>query len=155
MIPIIDDFVRRFSLTDFIVVADSGLMSERNVNLLESAGYKYILGAQIRSESPRIKEWILSIEKKDDHCEACKKNETQRLIVSYSDSRARKNAWNRDKGVARLRTAFVTIYTTLQQEAIKPLIEPDVEKGGALLKSRYGVDRMLTINNNNFHYYQK
>ena len=107
MIPIIDDFVRRFSLTDFIVVADSGLMSEKNVKLLESAGYKYILGARIRSESPRIKEWILSIEKKDGHCEACMKNETQRLIVSYSNFRARKNAWNRDKGVARLRTAFV------------------------------------------------
>lgn len=107
MIPIIDDFVRRFSLTDFIVVADSGLMSEKNVKLLESAGYKYILGARIRSESPKIKEWILSIEKKDGHCEACMKNETQRLIVSYSNSRARKNAWNRDKGVARLRTAFV------------------------------------------------
>ena len=27
MIPIIDDFVQRFSLTDFVVVADSGLMS--------------------------------------------------------------------------------------------------------------------------------
>lgn len=107
MIPIIDDFVRRFSLTDFIVVADSGLMSERNVKLLESAGYKYILGARIRSESPRIKEWILSIEKKDGHCQSCMKNETQRLIVSYSDPRARKDAWNRDKGVARLRTAFV------------------------------------------------
>ncbi len=38
MIPIIDDFVQRFNLTDFIVVADSGLMSENNVNLLESAG---------------------------------------------------------------------------------------------------------------------
>lgn len=107
MIPIIDDFVRRFSLTDFIVVADSGLMSEKNVRLLESAGYKYILGTRIRSESPKLKEWILSIEKKDGHCEECMKNETQRLIVSYSDSRARKNAWNRDKGVARLRTAFV------------------------------------------------
>lgn len=40
MIPIIDDFVQRFNLTDFIVVADSGLMSENNVNLLEAAGYK-------------------------------------------------------------------------------------------------------------------
>lgn len=77
------------------------------MRLLESAGYKYILGARIRSESPKLKEWILSIEKKDGHCEECMKNETQRLIVSYSDSRARKNAWNRDKGVARLRTAFV------------------------------------------------
>ena len=58
MIPIIDDFVQRFSLTDFIVVADSGLMSENNVKLLESAGYKYILGARIRNESSKIKECI-------------------------------------------------------------------------------------------------
>jgi len=106
MIPVIDDFVQRFSLTDFVVVADSGLMSETNVKLLESAGYKYILGARIRSESSKIKEWILSIEKKDGHCQECMKGKTQRLIVSYSDSRARKNARNRDKGVARLRTAF-------------------------------------------------
>lgn len=42
MIPIIDDFVQRFNLTDFIVVADSGLMSETNVNLLESAGISRI-----------------------------------------------------------------------------------------------------------------
>lgn len=106
MIPVIDDFVQRFSLTDFVVVADSGLMSETNVKLLESAGYKYILGARIRSESSKIKEWILSIEKKDGHCQECMRSKTQRLIVSYSDSRARKNARNRDKGVARLRTAF-------------------------------------------------
>ena len=40
MIPIIDDFVRRVNRTDFIVVADSGLMNTRNVELLESAGYR-------------------------------------------------------------------------------------------------------------------
>ncbi|MBQ0095980.1 MAG: hypothetical protein KBT49_09420, partial [Bacteroidetes bacterium] len=63
MIPIIDDFVQRFNLTDFVVVADSGLMSAKNVALLESAGYQYILGARIRSESPTIKDWILSLDK--------------------------------------------------------------------------------------------
>jgi hypothetical protein len=47
MIPVIDDFVQRFSLTDFVVVADSGLMSETNVKLLESAGYKYIVSRQL------------------------------------------------------------------------------------------------------------
>jgi len=106
MIPIIDDFVQRFNLKDFIVVADSGLMSARNIELLESAGYKYILGARIKSESPTIKDWILSVARDDGNIEECKKNETQRLVVSYSDSRARKNAWNRSKGVERLRKAY-------------------------------------------------
>ncbi len=36
MIPLIDDFVKRFNLDDFVVVADSGLMSKSNVALLES-----------------------------------------------------------------------------------------------------------------------
>ena len=106
MIPIIDDFVQRFNLTDFVVVADSGLMSAKNVALLEAAGYKYILGARIRSESPTIKDWILSVDRTDGSMSEYLKSNTQRLIVSYSDTRARKNAWNRNKGVERLRKAY-------------------------------------------------
>ena len=106
MIPVIDDFVRRFNLTDFIVVADSGLMSTRNVELLESAGYRYILGARIRNESRKIKDWILETDRTDGSIVECRRNDTQRLIVSYSDARARKNAWNRSRGVERLRRAY-------------------------------------------------
>lgn len=106
MIPIIDDFVRRFSLTDFVVVADSGLMSASNVRLLQQAGYQYILGARIRNESPRVKDWILSIEKEDGNVAEYGKQKTQRLVVSYSRARAKKNAHNRGKGIQRLRTAY-------------------------------------------------
>ena len=106
MIPVIDDFVQRFKLTDFIVVADSGLMSAKNVELLESAGYRYIIGARIRNESPKIKDWILAIDRTDGNIIECRKNDRQRLVVSYSDARAKKNAWNRNKGVDRLRKAY-------------------------------------------------
>jgi transposase len=40
MLPVVDDFVQRFNLDDFIVVADSGLMNQRNVALLESVHYR-------------------------------------------------------------------------------------------------------------------
>lgn len=73
MIPIIGDFVQRFSLTDFVVVADSGLMSSRNIQLLQEAGYKYILGARIRNEAPAVKQWILSIEKEAGNVVECRK----------------------------------------------------------------------------------
>ena len=106
MIPIIDDFVRRFNLTDFIVVADSGLMNTRNVELLESAGYRYILGARIRNEPQKIKDRILAADRTDGNIVEFRRNDRQRLIVSYSDARARKNAWNRGKGVERLRKAY-------------------------------------------------
>ena len=106
MIPIIDDFVKRFSLKDFVVVADAGLMSEVNVQLLESAGYKYVIGARIRKESPAVKDWMLSIDHVDGNVQEYKKRGGRRLIVSYSDARAKKNAYNRDKGVERLRKAY-------------------------------------------------
>ena len=106
MIPIIDDFVHRFNLTDFIVVADSGLMSTRNVELLESAGYRYILGARIRNESRKIKDWILAADRTDGNIVECRRNDTRRLIVGYSDAWTKKNDWNRSKGVERLWKAY-------------------------------------------------
>lgn len=108
MIPVIDDFVRRFSLTDFVIVADSGLMSTRNIELLRSAGYKYIVGARIKSEKTGLKEWMLSLEKVNGAAYEHKKDDGDRLIVSYSASRAANDAKNRSKGVARLEKAYRT-----------------------------------------------
>lgn len=51
MLPIVEDFIQRFNLDDFIIVSDSGLMNKTNISLLESAGYKYIIGARIKNES--------------------------------------------------------------------------------------------------------
>ena len=107
MIPMIDDFKQRFDLgDDFVVVADSGLMSTDNVRLLQDAGYKYIIGARIKSESKAVKEWILGQEKRDGHYFERKRDGGERLIVGYSDKRARKDAYNRGRGVARLRKAY-------------------------------------------------
>lgn len=106
MIPVIDDFVHRFSLKDFVVVADSGLMSEKNMKLLRSAGYKYIVGARIKSEPQATKGWILSLERKDGVKYECLRSNGDRLIVSYSSSRAANDARNRDKGVARLKKSY-------------------------------------------------
>ena len=107
MLPIIDDFKQRFNLgDDFVVVADSGLMSTANVKLLRSAGYKYIIGARIKSEKKAVKDWILSHDKKDGCYFERKRGEGERLIVGYSETRAKKDAYNRNRGVARLRKAY-------------------------------------------------
>ncbi len=60
MLPVVTEFVRKYRLEDFIVVADSGLMNNDNIADLESNGYKYIIGAKIKNESKEIKEWILA-----------------------------------------------------------------------------------------------
>lgn len=107
MIPVIDDFRQRFSLgEDFIVVADSGLMSASNVRLLHDAGYRYIIGARIKNENESVKEWILGQEKQDGCFFERSRDRGERLIVGYSETRAKKDAYNRTRGVARLRKAY-------------------------------------------------
>jgi len=107
MLPIVEDFVQRFKLDDFVIVADSGLMSKSNISLLESGGYKYIVGARIKNETEEIKRSILSFAKHEGEFNELKKGNS-RLIVSYSTSRAKKDKYNRDKGVKRLQKAYKT-----------------------------------------------
>jgi transposase len=106
VIPIVEDFVTRFELEDFVIVADSGLMNKTNISLLESGGYKYIIGARIKNESEEIKQWILSLEKQDGSFHELGKLPNSRLIVGYSHKRAEKDAYNREKGVKRLQKAY-------------------------------------------------
>ena len=52
MLPTVKDFVKKFALDskDFVVVADSDLMSNENIKQLEENGYKYIIGARISNK---------------------------------------------------------------------------------------------------------
>lgn len=116
MLPMIDDFKQRFDIgKDFVVVADSGLMNKNNVELLQQAGYKYILGARIKNETADVKQWILSLEKQDKFSYEYKYPSGKRLIVSYSEKRASKDAYNRKRGVERLKKAYQSGRITKQQ----------------------------------------
>lgn len=107
MIPMIDDFRQRYGIgEDFVVVADSGLMNAKNVGLLHEAGYKYVIGARIKGESDGVKAWILGLEKKNGLFHEMRRDNGERLIVGYSESRAKKDRYNRERGVERLRKAY-------------------------------------------------
>jgi transposase len=106
MLPIIEDFIIKFDLKDFVIVADSGLINKENIAQLEEKQYKYIIGARIKNENKIITKWLISIEKQDGQFYEYKKSETIRLIVGYSDSRAKKDRHNREKGVKRLEKEF-------------------------------------------------
>lgn len=114
MIPVIDDFVRRFSLTDFIIVADSGLLTRKNIDLLKAAGYKFILGGRIKKECSQVLDWVMSLDKMEERLNETVVNTDERIIVSYSAKRAAKDAHNRDKGVQRLRKAYSSGKVTKQ-----------------------------------------
>ena len=107
MLPVVDDFVQRFNPgKDFIVIADAGLMSAKNVRLLRAGGYKYIIGARIKKESGKMLEKIIATEHRNGAFNDIRCPDGDRLIVGYSDERAKKNAYDREQGVERLRKRY-------------------------------------------------
>lgn len=101
MLPVIDSFKRKYDLEQLAVVADSGLLSNQNIEELKAKNYEFILGARIKNESKPIKEKILSLKLKNGESQTIKKGGLK-LIITYSDTRAKKDKYNREKGLKRL-----------------------------------------------------
>jgi len=102
MLPVIDAFRTKYGLDKLIIVADSGLLSNDNIDQLNRKGYEFILGARIRNETKPFKDEILSLGLQNSQSTEIKKDGTQRLVISYSERRAKKDRINREKGLLRL-----------------------------------------------------
>jgi transposase len=108
MIPIINSFKEKYNIQDLMVVADAGLLSNNNLADLEKGGYKYILGARLKNSSEKIKKAVLELRMRNGESVVIKGDNGTNIIVSYSDARARKDAYNRQKGVEKLNNQIGT-----------------------------------------------
>ena len=102
LIPFLEKISKKFNLEKPVVVADSGLLSKSNIEALEQKQYEYIIGARIKNEPISIIEKILETKLKDGQTKSIKKNKTIRIIISYTDKRAKKDAHTRERGLKRL-----------------------------------------------------
>jgi hypothetical protein len=102
LIPFIEKISQKFNLNKPIVVADAGLLSKENIEVLQGNGYEYILGARLKNETTSIKSKILSTEFSDGATIRYSKSKTTYLVVNYSETRATKDAYNRKRGLTRL-----------------------------------------------------
>lgn len=102
LLPIINSFKEKYQLEQLVVIADAGLLSNENIKLLIKNKYTFILGARIKNESKQMQKRILSATYKNGSSKLFDRNDNTRLIVSYSDSRAAKDAQNRERGLKRL-----------------------------------------------------
>ena len=102
MLPIIDTFKEKYKLEKLTIIADSGLLSSQNITELQEKGYEFILGARIKNEKQEIKDKIMSLNLKNGESEIIEKDNGLRLIISYSDKRASKDKYNRERGLKRL-----------------------------------------------------
>ncbi len=105
LLPIVKKLEKRFNLSHPIVVADSGLLSAKNIEQLEEEGYEYIIGARVRSMSKADKEAVLKLALKDGEMTSLTIKD-RRHVISMSAKRAKKDARDREKGIKRLEKRF-------------------------------------------------
>ena len=101
-IPVLERMENKYGLGKPVVIADSGLLSKKNIQSLEKEGYQYILGARPKNETKEIKQQIVALGLKDGEVSVIKKDDQTRLILSMTNKRAVKDAHNREKGLKRL-----------------------------------------------------
>jgi transposase len=105
LIPAIKRLEKKFSLNKPVIVADAALLNKTNLDKLAASGYDYILGARIRNEPKVVKDQILAFSLNglnDQPITQIKKGDQTRLIIGYSAKRAKKDAYNRKRGLKRL-----------------------------------------------------
>ena len=93
-----------FNITNLIVIADSGLMSKKNIDDLKRNNYEFIIGARIKNGTSEIKNDIISRDWEEEKIQLIEKYEGAKLIISYSEKRSKKDQANRDKGIERLKS---------------------------------------------------
>jgi hypothetical protein len=122
LIDILHKFQTKFQLEQKpIVIADRVMLTNENIAYLENNDYKYILAAKIKNMTQGLKNKItkltflddgvihtLEIEKELHYKDKNNQKHTlqlkQRLILTYSSQRAKKDRYNREKALKKLQT---------------------------------------------------
>jgi hypothetical protein len=105
LLPVLKGIQERYGFGKPVVVADAAMLRKENLDELDAQQYPFIVAARIRNESQAMQEEILR------RCSGLEDGQSvdiphekgRRLIVAYSDKRARKDAHNRQRGLAKLR----------------------------------------------------
>ncbi len=105
---IIEKISNKFSIGKVILVGDRGMISQKNIQLLEEKGFDYILGYRMRTIKKVDRSKVLSkaglqqIRKKDLHWKEVV-HEGKRLVVCYNPERAVLDAEKRERTIEKLR----------------------------------------------------
>lgn len=109
LIKAVTDLKATFAINKLIIVGDRGICSQANIDAIKESGYEYIVGTSLKKQDRKLQEQILddngytSVNKSD--LEEFKYKEIQlkdeRLIISWSSSRARKDFYDRERLVEK------------------------------------------------------
>lgn len=104
LLPVLRQIQDRYKFGKPVVVADAAMLSKENIETLQQEKYPFIVAARLRNETESVQREILSrcSNLQDGQSVVIGKKDRLRLIVTYSEKRAKKDAHNRQRGVKRL-----------------------------------------------------
>ena len=105
LLPVVGHFKSKYAPKELMVIADSGLLSKKNIEQLKAQQYQYILGARIKNMDKGVTAKILDLKLQDNQCEAIELAQDDRLVVGYKEARAVRDAKNRKRGLEKLEKA--------------------------------------------------
>lgn len=131
LLPILTDLKKRYELGKIVFVADSGMLNDDNLRLLEEHGFDYIVGARIRNMDAQTSKQVLDRDNYNGDKDNCYADfildNNRRLVVNYNAKRARKDSYDREAAIIRL------------QKKLQRSKDP------SSLMSNYGYKKYLTI----------
>lgn len=115
MLPVIGRFKQKYKLQNIVVIADAGLLSNKNIEQLKEQQEQFILGARIKNENHALQREITGTKWMNGQTRCYPKHQDVKLIVSYADARFQKDKHNREKGLKRLEKLIRTGKLTKKQ----------------------------------------
>jgi transposase len=103
MLDVVKQFQKRHTNCKPIIVADAAMLSQENMQQLESEGYQYIFGARLANTPKAFIESMTSrLTKRDgDVIRLPYPNRSYNVICAYSEKRAKKDKREFDKQIAK------------------------------------------------------
>lgn len=156
---IIEKFVNKFSIKKVILVGDRGMISMKNLNLLEEMGLEYILGFRMRTIKKSSRQEVLEKVdlKKLRKLKGLQAKESEyqgkRLIVYYDPDRAELDKQHRENIIQELKekTKNGTIFSVISNSNYKRYLDivgedPKVSKKKIELDELYDGVFVMTTN---------
>jgi transposase len=178
----VDRLEKNYKISNLIFVADSALLSDDNLKLLEGLNKTYIVGARIKNTKKELKYQILDSSNYQSFSHTYSKSDSKetlaqfdfgkgrKLFVTYSQNRAEKDRHDREKAVLKLKAKISKSkspkelisnygykkFIKIQGEA-SLLIDEEKMEQAALWDGLHGIitnSKTLTASNAIEHYHQ-
>ena len=128
--PILTSLRKKYSIERVVVVADSGLISKKNVDEIKSVGLEYVIGARIKNLNKTILNQVFDEHDYQQLNEDMQtkfinlKGDFDKLLICHSAKRAKKDAIDRKEAITKIQQHLgSSLKTKLTGKLRKPYVK--------------------------------